>query len=309
MACSLPWHDRGASKWKNFDGRGRAARGFNRVVKPGSVEDWASAEWDARYAKAATTNELHDGDWFQVAFAFDAADRQVSSTTGATVADLLGQGGETRVETQYTARGTVKTVAGSYGALVNKIVRTADGLLTDIEYGDIARTTTSFNYDLRRRLSSVQTYRGPAELWSDPNAYSPGPAPNGSPSSFQILLQDEEFTYDVVNNPVEIRDWRIADEWPVGAKPVTKKVQYDDLYRVSRVEHLYAGGDDNWVSPHLPDIDVDADNDDPRRAAPAPHVSFEKRIQHQTYEYDWLGNTANTGDDAGGFYDRSPRCD
>jgi len=44
---------------------------------------------------------------------------------------------------------------------------------------------------------------------------------------------------------------------------------------------------------------------DPRRALPSPHVDFDKRILRQTYDYDWLGNTDKTTDDAGGFYDRS----
>ena len=46
----------------------------------------------------------------------------------------------------------------------------------------------------------------------------------------------EDFLYDVVGNPVEIRDWRDPEEWPTGAKPVTKKIEYDDLYRATRVK-------------------------------------------------------------------------
>jgi hypothetical protein len=72
-------------------------------------------------------------------------------------------------------------------------------------------------------------------------------APVGAPQ--QLLLQDEDYAYDVVNNPVEIRDWRIPEEWPAGAKPVTRKIQYDDLYRVSRVDQEYSDGDDQWISP------------------------------------------------------------
>jgi RHS repeat-associated protein len=36
-----------------------------------------------------------------------------------------------------------------------------------------------------------------------------------------------------------------------------------------------------------------------------PHVAFDRRVLWQTYGYDWLGNTVDTGDDAAGFYDRS----
>ena len=35
-------------------------------------------------------------------------------------------------------------------------------------------------------------------------------------------------TYDRVGNPVEVRDWRDPEEWPAGAKPVTRKLQYDE---------------------------------------------------------------------------------
>jgi hypothetical protein len=34
-------------------------------------------------------------------------------------------------------------------------------------------------------------------------------------------------------------------------------------------------------------------------------VSFAKRVLSQSFQYDWLGNTAQTGDEARGFYDRS----
>src|SRR5512140_2706517 len=44
---------------------------------------------------------------------------------------------------------------------------------------------------------------------------------------------------------------------------------------------------------------------DPRLAKPSPHVQFAKRLQWQTFAYDWLGNTTATDDDAKGFYDRS----
>jgi len=105
-----------------------------------------------------------------------------------------------------------------------------------------------------------------------------------------------------VDNPTEIRDWRLVDEWPAGAKPVTRKIQYDDLYRVTQVDHQYAAGDDAWTSPFAAE---NAGDIDPRRAAPSPHVSFDKRVLRQTFQYDWLGNTSKTTDDANGFYDRS----
>src|SRR6266545_5842436 len=258
--------------------------------------------------------------WYLRKANFDAADRPIRESTGASVPELLGtavltlhEGHDANrlaaantsvVTTAYTARGTVKRVGGSYGDLVGSVVHDADGLVTETRYADVATTTTSFSYDNRRRLRSVQTYRGPPGIWSQPPpAYQPAPSFGASaPTTFQLLLQDEDFEYDAVDNPTEIRDWRLIDEWPAGAKPVTQKIQYDDLYRVTQVDHQYAGGDDAWTSPFAAE---NAGEIDPRRTAPSPHVSFDKRVLRQTFQYDWLGNTSKTTDDANGFYDRS----
>ena len=35
---------------------------------------------------------------------------------------------------------------------------------------------------------------------------------------------------------------RTASEWPAGSKPVTKRMTYDDAYRVTRVEYLNPNG-------------------------------------------------------------------
>jgi hypothetical protein len=109
--------------------------------------------------------------------------------------------------------------------------------------------------------------------------------------------------YDEVDNPTEIHDWRLASEWPDGAKPVTRKVQYDDLYRVSQVDYQYEAGSEQWKSPFDAENNLPASNTS--RARPSPQVKFDKRIQQQTFSYDWLGNTEKTGDDADGFWDRS----
>ena len=122
-----------------------------------------------------------------------------------------------------------------------------------------------------------------------------------------MLLQDEDFAYDVVGNPTEIRDWRIPEEWPAGAKPVTRKVEYDDLYRAKRIQYEYAEGGDAWTSPFALENSEGGTSADPRRARPSPHISYADvgRVKEQTWDYDWLGNTARTTDNAQGFYDRS----
>jgi RHS repeat-associated protein len=198
----------------------------------------------------------------------------------------------------------VSGVSSSYGTLVASVARDADGLVSQLVYGDAASTTTAMSYDGRRRLSSVQTYRGPAASWSQsPPAYSPAPTPGGPPSTFQLLLEDVDYHYDVVDNPVEIDDWRVPTEWPAGAQPVSRKVQYDDLYRATRVDYVYPGGTDPWTSPFA--VEDTGSAPDPRLALPSPHVHFANRVLRQSFQYDWLGNTTQTDDDVHGFYDRS----
>src|SRR5262249_4019474 len=62
-------------------------------------------------------------------------------------------------------------------------------------------------------------------------------------------------------------------------------------------------GADGWVSPFA--AEDTSSNFDPRRAAPCPHVNFTNRVLWQSFQYDWLGNTKITDDDAHGVYDRS----
>jgi RHS repeat-associated protein len=310
-AGRLTWvADRASKTVTRYDGRGRVTGVARQVAKP-------------TVAAGAGLGERYAATWYKRKANFDGADRPVRESTGARVAELLGKANDelhegtarhmqatdnkSVVVTEYTQRGAVKSVRGSYDALVGHVYRDADGLVTELQYGDLAHTTTSSSYDTRRRLRSVQTYRGPPEEWKSASSYSPSPTYGvGGSTAFQLLLQDEDFSYDAVDNPTEIHDWRLASEWPEGAKPVSKKIQYDDLYRVSQVDYTYPGGSDAWVSPF--DAEDRAGSEgarDPRRAKPSPHVAFDKRVQRQTFQYDWLGNTSKTTDDASGFYDRS----
>jgi RHS repeat-associated protein len=291
-------YDRASLTATNYDGRGRITETGVQIASPGAPSD----SLQSRYVDH----------WYSRSMRFDTADRELAATTGATVAETQGTldvltNSTSAVRTHYSARGTVKTVDGSYGSLVKQVERGADGLLNTVHYGDIAETTTDFSYDARRRLSTVQTYRGPPSSWSSPPpGYQPAPIfGSDHQPTFQLLLQDDQLTYDVVGNPTEIRDWRIASEWPPGSKPVTKKAEYDDLYRVSHLDYQFEAGDDAWTSPYDAENSATPDLQDPRRAKPSPHVSFDKRLLSQTFAYDWLGNTSNTDDDAHGFYDRS----
>jgi RHS repeat-associated protein len=286
--------DRASKTMSCYDGRGRTVAVAKRVAKPNPPQGLAN-----RYAAT----------WYARKTAFDAADRPTVQTTGAEVTELLGTQNSSEVRTHYSPRGGVSGVDGSYGLLVSKIRRDSDGLVRELERGDIAHTTTAYSYDERRRLRSVQSYRGVPPIWQHSTLPYDGETKFTSPNdaTFQLLLQDQDVAYDDTDNPVEIRDWRIPEEWPNGARPVTRKMQYDDLNRLVQVDYQYSGGQDGWVDPFASeDGPVDPTRvRDTRRAAPSPHVRFDSRPLRQTFRYDWLGNTISTDDDEHGFYDRS----
>ena len=277
--------DRGSKTLFAYDARGRAGGVAKRIAKPGAPSDVLAD----RYAPRWYTNTVN----------YDGADRPVQSGTGARAPELMGTDGASTTSIAYTRRGVVRSVAGSYGTLVASVKRAADGLTTETKYGDLAQTTTAFSYDLRRRVSAIQTFRAAPGAWSmPPPDYLP--APDASAGTLQLLLEDSEFIYDEVDNPVEIHDWRNESEWPRGSKPVHRSMVYDDLYRLTKIDYQYEG-DDGWVSP------FDAENKDPSttRPKPVPHGDFATRVGSQKFGYDWLGNTALTEDDQAAFYDRS----
>ncbi len=293
---------RGKAQWTSYDARGRVVQTAVATALPVDVTTRiAPNSLTARYGAR----------WYYRNFTYDSADREVSATTGSSVHELEGtlvgsNPSHSAVFTSYSDRGTVKKVTSTYGDLIASVTRDADGVVSDIVYGDAAGTTTHSDFDARRRLRNVQTYRARPPPWSSPSSYNYTPLPaigeNDPPSTFQLVLQDEQLMYDVVGNPTEISDYRTAAEWPASAKPVTKKIQYDDLYRATRIDYQLSGGTDAWKSPFAPEL---AGLSDPRRAQPGTHVAFDARPLFQTFTYDWLGNTQSTDDDTHGFYDRS----
>ncbi|HKQ70887.1 MAG TPA: toxin TcdB middle/N-terminal domain-containing protein, partial [Polyangiaceae bacterium] len=268
-----------------YDGRGRSACTAKRLAKPGAV----AGNLATRYAPR----------WYVRQIDYDDADRAIRATTGSSVPELAGAGGQSAVTTSYAKGGRVRAVAGSYGTLVGKVQRTANGLLLQANFGDVAETKRAYTYDERLRVANAQTFRGAPNLWSGGSSnYFPPAA--GDPPTRQLLLEDSDFTYDEVDNITEIRDFRMASEWEAGSKPVTTRYQYDDLYRLTQVDYEYPAGTDAWRSPFAAE-DADAN----RKPRPAPRVNFSNRVLRQQYQYDWLGNVARTDDDAAGFYDRS----
>lgn len=278
--------DRGSKAVLAYDALGRATGSAVKIVKPGPL----SPSLSDRYAPR----------WYIKKTDFDGADRPVQMTTGATTPELSASDGTSRITQTYTRRGIVQTTGSSYGTLLTSQKIDPNGLKLECIHGDAAASTRSYSYDEQQRMKSVQTYRSTPGIWSSPPAGYSAPVNN---TTGQLLLEDTDIEYDEAGNITEITDYRIAEEWPDAAKPVTRKLEYDDLYRLTRATYQYSGGTDAWTSPYEAE-----NNNDPSvegQPRPSPHVDFDQRLLEQRYEYDYLGNTTKTTDDANGFFDRS----
>ncbi len=282
---SVSVSDLGGKSVVSYDARGRVKGTARRAVKPGAPD----TALEDRYAPR----------WYIKETVLDAPGRPLQTSTGASSAELMGAGGQSVVQSEYTARGLLKQATSSYGVLLASQIMDANGLLKKMTLGDAAETERVVSYDDQFRARSVQTYRGDYALWSDLGYASPS---EGEPTQ-QLLLEDSDLEYDAVNNITKITDWRLPHEWPDSAQPVTRTFEYDDLYRLTRTTYEYSEGSDVWRSP------FDAENEELETAEneprPSPHVDFNERVKEQRYEYDHLGNMRKTTDDAQGFFDRS----
>lgn len=280
--------DRSGLQIFTYDKRGRSIRLDRRLADP----DPTVVDPRLRYR----------GRWYSTTTDYDAADRVILQSTGATSPEfLVASASELKVD--YSTRGTPKRVHGSYGELVTSVKRSADGLLEEVVYGDAAVTTARQTYNDRRWLSTSEVARASASLWaSPPGNYLPVPTPLAAPSSFQMILRDESFSYDIVGNPTAITDFRTDSEWPAGAKPVSVTAEYDDLYRLKQLSYAYPGGSDSFVSPFAAEA---AGSSDPRQSSNyPPHLLPSQRVTQQTYSYDWLGSITNADDDQHAMWDR-----
>ena len=110
------------------------------------------------------------------------------------------------------------------------------------------------------------------------------------------------YEYDAVNNPTAIVDYRDANAWPAGAKPVTRRMQYDDLNRLVDIAYAYPNGADSFVSPYQAEL---SGSTDPRRTNKVPAaIVLSQRVTHQQYSYDWLDSLTRADDNANAFWDR-----
>jgi len=281
--------DRSGLQLMTYDNRGRTVRSDRRLADA----DPSVVDPRLRYR----------GRWYATSTTYDSSDRVVVQSTGAVSPEFLVSS-KSELQVDYSGRGTIKRIYGSYGDLVTSVKRSADGLVEEVAYGDAAGTTAAQTYNARRWLATSQVARSIPSLWSSPPA-NYLPAPNlspGSPSTFQMILRDESFLYDIVGNPTQINDFRTPAEWPAGAKPVSRATKYDDLYRVAQVDYSYTGGGDSFVSPFAPER---AGSSDPRRSSNFPtHLLLAQRVKQQTFKYDWLGSLTTADDDVHAMWDR-----
>ncbi len=201
------------------------------------------------------------------------------------------------------------TIDGVQYPIADRIEYTRDGLPSSVIYGDTAggsraATESRTIYDLRRRPERSFVIREPTELAdADPVA--------GRPLGAVTVVADQQIHWDAANNLTAIDDLRDGNEWPIGFRPASHSASHDALYRVTGVEYDYTHDDGS----RLPDdtfVDYrseleQVELEDPMRTDPAPLLPLPAsgRVNSLTYEYDWLANMVDWGDDAQQFYERS----
>ncbi|MBS2019764.1 MAG: hypothetical protein JST00_43275 [Deltaproteobacteria bacterium] len=276
--------DRGAETHFNHDARGFVRRVSRRVTKPLSQQ-----------APGADPYAAH---WFRSRADFDFAGRLASRTTGADDPELLaaGVGAETYA---YSSRGLLTSVATAPRSIINSIGYTAEGLLANMTYGDLAATRLENTYDEpRRRLSRSRVFRFSQTLWGGPSGsnYS---KPNETTTQTQLL--DLDFQYDLVGNPTLIKDLTAISGFDEDTYPVyNRTVDLDDFYRVRNVQYGY--GSMNGMATYRPAFKPEIDSADAR---PAARRNLATRPHEQHFDFDYMGNTVTTTDDLSARYDRS----
>ena len=273
--------DRGAATRFSYDLRGRSTGVRRRIVRPGAPAESLAARYTDHTFEAGT--------------AYDANDRPIAETTGADVAELMGGDGLARVTFAYGVRGQLSELGSSYGQILSQASYRVDGKPSQMVYGDAAATTVSFTYapTLSADLEEVKVERAGSPTWAI------APLPSSLEPTQQPLLAKTRYTHDAVGNVKTITEDIPHAQWPVGAKPSTKSVTYDDFYRVTGVTTDFAGGalgHDEQKSPFQREASA-------TRAVPRALVGVRKRSE--TLEYDYLGNITRSEDDTSTRYDRS----
>ncbi len=261
----------------DYDAQGRLVAYERRLAPPGPAEPALAS----RYV----------GNWFRTAATYDEGSRAVRVSTGAISPALMGGDGKSELSFDYSARGSLVSVGGSYGALLAAARYDAAGRPQMMQLGDLAGTAISFQYDSIDRIASSRVSRSAPSLWTlGAPGYTP-PSPQDSPTT-QEVLDDREYHFDTAGELQAIIDKRSPEYWPVGAKPVTRTFQNDQMGRLVGATYTYPGlsGEPSTMAPPGPD---------------GSKIDAAKRPLWQYWAYDAWGSPTKSTDDAGAFFARS----
>lgn len=274
--------DRGTHTRYTYDARGQL---IGLAKQPARPVD-ASGNWPG----AVDLTQRYVSDWYRSTFSYDELGRKTLETTGAQASGLLDPAGASAISLQYSTRGILTRIGGSYGTLLAGATYDALDRPLALTLGDVANTTMTTSYNADGLPQRTQVARIPPSLWSQ-GASGYTPPTSGDLPSTQTVLQDLSFTYDSAGRLTRIGDGRAAAEWPTGAKPVSRSYQLDPLGRVSRIDYAYAGAVDASPAP-APAVGI------PPSASP-------NRPVFQAFTFDGYNNIAQSSDDANALFERS----
>jgi len=287
----LQTRDRGSDVSFERDRRGRVVRTNKRVAKP----DAGASPWATRFAD-------HE---FSAGVEFDYAGRVVKRDTGADVPELLNIVGESWTKQLYSAAGAPVATESSYdlgatGKLLRQHHADAEGRPAETLYGDAGGTTVFRGFNSSEQLYTLVAVRtlAPAFWATGQGAYTaPAPAP-------QTYLLADIIYRDDRGNPSDVASMLDDTEWPAGAKPSRRRMEYDDLSRLKDVSYCYGFNctpgveTDSFVSP----FEKESSTGDHR---PLPRQTAAHRPMSQHIDYDWRGRITGSSDDASMRFDRS----
>ncbi len=268
-----------------YDARGRAIAEQRQLAVPNT--SGADLPIHARYAPHLFERDI----------SYDEANRALNATTGADPA-VFGMTVAPRIWNHYTPRGTIGSIDGDFGILLASQSFNPDGSLHQQVFGDVANTTADFDYWTNGRVKSAHVHR-PAGAWLTASGYTPPSAP--APTTLEDDLEHTVITYDNAGNPKSILDIATG-QWPTGALPPSRFMNYDDNYRLRAVSTQYGptfGADAFAFPPYAPEA---AAGD---TTFPPMKTTVPTRVAQQGYTYDWLGNMSSSSDDQNVFLDRS----
>ena len=285
--------DRAQKTIYNYDMRGRISGVQRQVAVPES-----NPSLSARYAPHT----------FQRLVAYAEDNRPVTIGTGADAPELLGVGNApSTVSLAYKIEGPLDSIQSTYGALLQSQQVDATGSPVSQTFGDQAGTTAAMVYDGNGTLTSYSLSRRPGP-WL--GILSPPASTDPNDKTFEGVLTNLSIGSDKLGNPVTITEAGGTQgsnpaEWAPGNQPVSRKLAYWDDYRLKGIAYTYAGPKapkDTFVSPYAAEV-ADGDTTFPPVTQPATNA----RVASQTFDYDYLGNTAHSVDDSTPpvFYDRS----